>query len=300
MNWTYFQRLPEIVAMLSSAEHYVTARLAKYHINNRRDSLQDQLMLYDYLNKNYFIISCNRTNLFEYAISWCFYAYTKKLNAFSAQEKKEIYSKLTADSIYIDPKVMTNHLNNYLEYEDWVQAHFQVNATYNYEIDSQNLEHYCRKLNLVKRSWQDNYGIDWNDFNRCHYIQSDTSDIALQLTNTGKSDIKLLTSAMLDEHLPSVSKVDYAMVQQDFLQRHIDKYRNISADIVSLVDQKILPNGIPIKLQTLAEKYKLVQNIDECLETYNRWAVKNGAVTYTNLDLANQAVSEIKYWYDIT
>lgn len=302
-NWTYFQTLPEIVNLLSSTDHYVTARLAKYHINNRKDTLQDQLLLYEYLNKNFYIISCNRTNLFEHAISWAFYAYTKKLNAFSHQEKQEIYEKLTANKLYIDPKVLTNHLDNYRKYENWVTSHFQVNATYNYEVDSQDLEGYCKKLNIFNNynSWNQHYGISWNDFNRCHYIQSDTSNISLQLTNSSSATDGLLPLGATSTDLVTTKATgtNYVLEQQKFLEKNINNYNQTYNSIIEMADRGIVPNGIPIKLQTLLEKYSLIHNINECLDAYNEWATKNSVMTYTRVDLANQAISELKYWYDI-
>jgi hypothetical protein len=300
-NWTYFQTLPEIINLLSSTDHYVTARLAKYHINNRKDSLQDQLSLYEYLNNNFYIISCHRTNLFEHAISWSFYAYSKKLNAFSHDEKQEIYKKLTANHLYIDPKILTKHLDAYVNYEKWVDTHFQVNATYNYEIDSRDLESYCNKLNIFSdnSSWERNYGISWDNFNRCHYGHSDTSNITLQLANLANSRQVPLLSNIRDNVLPVETEKNYQLIDQEFLQKHNANYAICQDNIASLVSQNIIPNGIPIKLQTLAEKYNLIQNFDECLEAYNLWAMKNNAPNYTKIDLANQAIDELKYWYNV-
>lgn len=48
-------------------------------------------------------------------------------------------------------------------------------------------------------------------------------------------------------------------------------------------DQGILVSGIPIKLHTLHEKAQLISNIDQCLLSYNQWAVNTGrdfAISY--------------------
>ena len=62
-HWGYHQTLPEIQDLLQSADHYKTSRLAHYHIVNRQDSINDQIKFYEYLNENFFIISCRRENL---------------------------------------------------------------------------------------------------------------------------------------------------------------------------------------------------------------------------------------------
>ena len=56
--WGYYQSLPEVIDLLSSVDHFKTSRLAHYHLVSRKDSLDDQIKFYEYLNKNFFIISC--------------------------------------------------------------------------------------------------------------------------------------------------------------------------------------------------------------------------------------------------
>jgi hypothetical protein len=85
--WGYHQSLEEIVSLLDSADHYKTSRLAQYHIRNRQDSLADQLSFYQYLNDNFFIVSCRRHNVFEHVLSWALTKVTKKLNVYSPEEK---------------------------------------------------------------------------------------------------------------------------------------------------------------------------------------------------------------------
>ena len=86
-TWGYYQTLEEIVNLLKSVDHYKTSRLAHYHLRNRKDSLQDQLPFYKYLNENFFIISCRRENVFEHALSWGINKITQNINVYSAEEK---------------------------------------------------------------------------------------------------------------------------------------------------------------------------------------------------------------------
>lgn len=300
-NWKYFQSLSEVIDMLESVDHYKTARLAKYHIKNRQDPLPDQLRFYRYLNDNFFIIACNRHNLFEHALSWAFYAYTKRLNVFSPGEKEALYKRLTANKIYIDPTILVKHLDNYVEYEKWVDDHFHINATFNYETDSKDLEGYCNRLNIFDNTnnWQNTYGMSWNDYNKCHYILSDTSNIALKLDNAG-TPVALFPSAIKEstDVIHCAPHGQYQIVQQQFLEKHIIQYNHISDTISSMVVNGVMPSGMPIKLQTLAEKYMLVQNIDEVLDAYNNWALQKGTrPTYTADQLASLAVNELQNWY---
>jgi hypothetical protein len=98
-GWGYFQSLPDIIDMLSSVDHYKTSRLAHYHLINRNDSLDDQLKFYEYLNTNFYIISCRRDNLFEHGLSWAIQAHSKKLNVYSPQEKINDFQKVRVKKI---------------------------------------------------------------------------------------------------------------------------------------------------------------------------------------------------------
>ena len=301
-DWTYFQSLSEVISMLESVDHYKIARLAKYHIKYRQDPLHDQLKLYRYLNDNFFIIACNRNNLFEHAVSWSFFAYTKQLNVFSHEEKQALFKRLTTNKLYVDPNVLVRHLNNYVEYQSWVDDHFHINATFNYEKDSRDLEGYCERLNIFdsNNNWQNTYGMSWNDYNKCHYILSDTSNIALKLDNAS-TPVELLSHNKNEstDIVPVAQSANYQLVQQQFLEKNIVQYNNIKDSISNMVASGVMPNGIPIKLQTLAEKYMIVSNIDEILDAYNNWALQKGNFpTYTVDQLAALAVDELQHWYD--
>lgn len=301
-NWTYFQSLTEVINMLESVDHYKTARLAKYHIKNRQDPLPEQLKFYRYLNENFFIIACNRNNLFEHAISWSFFAYTKRLNVFTPEEKQLVFERLTANKLYIDPSILIKHLDNYVEYQTWVSDHFHVNATFNYEKDSKDLEGYCDRLNIFDKdnNWQNTYGLSWNDYNKCHYIVSDTSNIALKLDNARTPTALFpLPANKSTDIVPGELQTQYQLVQKQFLEKNIVQYNHIKDNINDLVVSGVMPAGIPIKLQTLAEKYMLVQNINEILDAYNNWALQKGNYpTYTVDQLAGLAVDELQHWYN--
>ena len=96
----YHQSLSEVVDLLSSVDHYKTSRLALYHILQRNDSIAEQVEFYKYLNENFFIISAQRENLLEHAISWVIVTHSKKLNVYSPLEKQNIFAQ---------PRVLHNY-----------------------------------------------------------------------------------------------------------------------------------------------------------------------------------------------
>jgi len=307
-TWGYYQTLEEVVQMLGSVDHYKVSRLAQYHLINRKDKLEDLLSFYQYINDNFYIISAQRTNLFEHALSWCVVAFTKELNIYDHQEKIKIFQTLYKKKITIDQTVFENYLDKYLVYLEWVDSHFRVNSIFNYDKDVHNLEKYVNGLDIFPedqpiKTWKEHYGISWNDWNSCHYLISDTSgfsksisqDAPIQLLN-GPENTALPTTAMTIEKL--MSRTSLSTTHQEFLKGNIQNYVKAYADIGKLVINRTLIHGMPIKLQTLAEKAIPVKNFEECIDTYNNWSIKNSRKHQVSLnDLGVTALDEIKAWY---
>lgn len=183
-KWGYHQSLKEIVELLDSADHYKTSRLAQYHIKNRQDPMPDQISFYQYLNENFYIISCRRHNVFEHALSWALTKVTKKLNVYSSEEKIQHFFDLYKNGIVIDPTSLLQTLETYKSYLEWCENHFNVASYFYYDQHLQNIESYILNLPIFAGqtqliSWQQQYGIDFNTWNRCHYLKGDLGSIAM-------------------------------------------------------------------------------------------------------------------------
>lgn len=306
-KWGYYQNLEEIVNLLDTTDHYKVSRLAQYHLLNRQDSLNDQLSFYKYINDNFFIISAQRENLFEHALSWCIVSFSKQLNVYSHEDKISTFKNLYKKRISVDQTVFENYLNKYLKYLEWVDNHFQINAVFNYEKNVHNLENYVNGLDIFPadqeiKTWQEHYGISWNEWNRCHYLISDMSGFS---ANTTSSTPLLESPVNTDIPLNSMditqlmTRSSLSSNHQYFLQTNINKYADVYKDMLSMVVDRTLIDGVPIKLQTLAEKAMLIKNFKECVDTYNTWSSKNNLTHRITLDsLGAQAYEEIKTWYD--
>ena len=276
-SWGYHQSLESIAQMLNECNHGVVSRLAHYHIKNRRDSIEDQLAFYQYLNDNFYIIAARRQNLFEHAMSWAISVESKKLNVYSAQEKYDVYNKITTRKIDVHNDVIDKYLTAYDEYTRWVDDHFRVNSYFEYERDLPNIENYILNLNVFDRNprpvnWEDKFDISWQDWNRMHYLLS-------------------------------LVHFDYEFSQEEkkFMSDSIDIYTKCRIYIQDLQDQGVLVSGIPIKLHTLTEKSNLISNINQCLTYYNKWVghhCPSYAVSYSPQELTRVAMIESKQWTD--
>ena len=85
---------------------------------------------------------------------------------------------------------------------------------------------------------------------------------------------------------------------REFLNTNSTNYVNAYKTISNLVDDRTLIAGIPIKLQTLAEKALLVKNFKECLDTYNDWSNASSIGKFLSIEnLGNSALTELETWY---
>lgn len=306
-SWGYFQSLSEIRDLLDSVKHYKTSRLAHYHIKNRQDTMADQVPFYNYLNDNFFIISAQRDNLLEHALSWCIYTHSKKLNVYGHQEKIDTFADLYRNKITVPPEAMIKYLNQYKEYLAWVDNHFTVSSYFRYDQDLANIEEYILNLAVFndkpRKTWQDTFQIGFQDWNMCHYLFSDLSGLSNQLPDYSQR-LKLEYNGTQSKYqLQSLSVSDVgsslSVLDQKFLIEHKDKYNRAQVGIQELVDNKILVTGVPIKLQTMMEKKLLVNNFNQCVEVYNQWVAANGIGTmYTEEQLGAIVSNEIREWHN--
>ena len=286
-NWGYHQTLPEIVDMLQNAPHYKTSRLAHYHIRRRQDTIADQLPFYQYINDNFFTIVARRSNLLEHALSWCIYVRSKKLNVYSAQEKFDAFADIYFNGIIIERDNLVKYLADYRDYLQWVDCHFRVDSYFDYELQMPRLEKYILGLgifeNQTPRSWNTAFGIEFADWNRCHYLSSDMSAVPLLSNQT-------YSIARVNQSLSTVDK--------NFLQQHGRQYIRSRQHIQELVDKKVLTTGIPIKLQTMREKRELVRNWNDVVTWYNEWVNANGlGDVYNDAVMLEHAANEIQNYH---
>jgi hypothetical protein len=240
--WGYHQSLREVVDLLSGADHYKTSRLAHYHIKNRRDSLEQQIPFYQYLNDNFYIISCRRHNVFEHALSWCLSKITKKLNVYSGDEKIDTFFDLYKTGLDIDPNSLIQTLNAYRDYVKWCNDHFNVANYFYYDEHLPCIEKYILNLPIFSKqtkllSWQDNFDMDFDTWNRCRYIESDLGTLALdhpekfaQLADHTKTtkisaELRLFFTGyhnVLDPDWPTISTVEEYKNLPEQIRREVE------------------------------------------------------------------------------
>ena len=308
-EWGYYQTLSEIENLLKSVDHYKTSRLARYHIVSRQDTIAEQLKFYDYINKNFYVISCRRENLFEHAISWGIHSHSKQLNVYSVEEKINVFQNIYKNKISVPKETLLHHLDNYKNYISWADTNFNIQSYWNYDIDVKNIEKYILNLdfmqNNVNNTWKEMFGQDFNTWNACHRI---LPNLKLLDHATATKKIKILTKPISEaawnrlkgpdwpqtavEYVNSTSNLPITVDNEikklfnetslsvtneeyTFLEKNLTLYVDTNIQLLKLVGNGFLVTGIPLKLQSLREKKLIIKNFDQCIEWYNQWVETN-------------------------
>ena len=165
---------------------------------------------------------------------------------------------------------------------------------------------FVNKYNSVKDdSWPDvTTPKDWEnlpdsikdeciqDFELDFYL--DTITICKNRLNKSLQQYKVIVDSTESE---KIKKLCWK-ANESFLNSTKDSYSLALDQISKYVDAGLIPNGIPIKKHTLADKLHLVENLTECTDTYNQW-IKTRPHLGTPIDsetLANRLNQENEYW----
>ena len=300
-NAGYTQSLINVAGLLNSVDHYKICRIAYYLIKARGDSLQDQQYFYEYLNKHFYIIKCQRNNLFEYALSQGIQMFTGSYNAFSALEKIELCENLYKSKMTLTEHQLRENLDLYKIYDEWSDINFRIDKEFTYETHINDIESFILSLDFMtanNNTWEDMFGISWTDWNTCHRMfpnlllhnnNHNPNEEVMRLTtdksNTTHEPIDEIKTIMaINQNSTSLS---IPLKDFNFLEANVKKYVETNKHIESLVKNKNLMRGIPLKLQSLKEKQEIIINFDECIDWYNKWVSDNDYGTMCDKETLN-------------
>jgi hypothetical protein len=263
---------------------------------------------------------------------------TKKLNVYDAYEKIDTFYEIYKSGVTLDPVVFERQLDAYKLYINWSEQHFDIASYFNYEQDIPRLEQYILDLPVFSAqsnrvTWDQNFGISFNDWNKMHYARSDLNYLPLDKPSDLKKAILEQTDIVKHYqhhaplHWPAVHSLDdvanlpldlqhqcaqdiidqKGMVpllpkyQQQMLSPFIYGYNQAQHTINQMIDLGIIINGPPIKKQTLSDKQKTIRNFDQLIEIYNNWVLAHPDIAspVTDQDLVNKTHTESEFWNSI-
>lgn len=239
-NWGYYQSLEEVISLLESADHYKTSRLAHYHLLRRNDTIQSQLKFYEYLNKNFYIISCRRTNLFEHALSWAINGHSKQLNVYHPFDKIKIFEEIYKNGITVSEETLKNHLTRYKNYIEWSDKHFNIQTHFNYEDFIGNVDSYIMNLDFMKNSnnvsWSNTFNQSFDDFNTCHKLIPDIKLYENRFNQQADITVNNITMENSWNNIKGVDWPEFKMIENGSTMQGVPAA--IKAEIQQLKDEK--------------------------------------------------------------
>jgi len=230
----YSQTLVEIANILqeSQTETSLVSRLAKYHLENRKDSAQDCYEFYSFLNKHFEKkIMCVRENIFEYAMSWSIRDRSGVLNVYDEQDREKVLAVSE-----VDEKYFMHKCKEYVQYIDWMEQHFPNVEKISYEDTVKKSDQVMQRITGYANTFMDKFDKPLS------YMLS-TEHIFLK--NKRQSDLS-------GDELRSL--IRYRMSCKEMIER-----------------KKIIHN-IPFKNTTLADKKRQIKNFNNCLDKFYNFA----------------------------
>jgi hypothetical protein len=233
----YSQTLVEIANILqeSQTETSLVSRLAKYHLDNRKDPTEDTHPFYEFLN-SFFTkkIMCVRKNIFEYAMSWSIRDRSGVLNVYDKQDRYKVLRVSEVDESYFIEKCQ-----EYVKYIEWTETNFPEAQQISYEDMMINSDRVMEELTGYKETFSKKFGMPLTSLIKTEYeyFNSRTKD---QYQNT-----------LADEDAKALVKYRYACNK--------------------MIEQNIIMN-VPLKNTTLIDKKKQIKNFDKCLGKFYNFA----------------------------
>jgi hypothetical protein len=234
----YSQKLEEIIELIKKSDKntQIVSRLAKYHLDARRDSIQSQEKFFNFLNSFYEKkIMCIRNNIFEYALSWSIRERSGVLNVYDRKDKRSVMEVSEVDEDYFLKKC-----NEYVDYVYWIQDNFPNIEQVSYEDMITKSDFTIEKIIGYKDTYNKNFGVNLSLILKMEY-----DFFNLLITENNK-------------------KFSYTKEEKKALVL----YKRLSG---TLVDKKIII-GHPIKNTTLGDKKEQIKNFDRCLDKFYSFA----------------------------
>ena len=261
----YTQTIADICHKLLITGNFLVSRIARYHITNRLAEREENYAdLYRECNRKFnTIIFCAR-DPFEYALSWSIRKNSGKLNVYSVAERIDAHGVGVKEPIDLDH--FQSKLDQYAEYEYWAQDNFNITKKVNYDDLHNDVDQQMQDITGLEHTVKDKTGMSLQDYSRYRYLLSmykQTKD--MQYFFNGIDVIEQMCNL-------------HGMIEQlDYTRR--------------------LPNTMPIKMNTMANKRSRVTNFDQAVKTYNDWALKGNRHAIVTEEIIKNKIDTEKQIY---
>ena len=248
----YTQSLNEIANIVMKQEQTtLVSRLAKYHLDNRKDPAVDCQNFYKFLNAQFDKkIMCVRENIFEYAMSWSI-RNGSGLNNLYDKEDRDIVAQVTE----VDEDYFLMKCQQYVKYIEWVEHNFPEVETVSYEKMVKDSDAVINKLTGYEGTFTEKIGLPLSSLlaNEYNFLKNKSE------SNLSKEELKAL--------------VKYKQTCTELLKKKITI--NVPLKSTTLTDKQNQVKNFDVCLDKF---YKFAKNhnwIDQSIATYDFWNEKD-------------------------
>lgn len=260
------QTVSEICDLITSTKNNLVSRIAQYHITGRLKKRKENYQnLYDTCNTKFDkIFYCTR-DPFEYALSWSIRQKTNTLNVYSVEERNQIHGEEIKH--IIDLNFFKNKLKKYSDYEYWAEDNFNITRTVGYNDMHHSVDAMMKELTGLDHNVKDRFEISLQDYSTFRYNSS------------------LYTQNRNPQCIPSKG---INLAGKLALHKFIDK--------IDYAENK-MPDGFPIKMNTLQDKQNRIKNFEDSVDTYNKWTTTtNSHTSISQQDIDERIITESKIY----
>ena len=246
-SFNYSQSLDDVIALLQQSKFSLVSRLAKYHLDSRKDELTSQKKFYNFLKSfNDKILVCRRKNIFEYAMSWSIREKSQVLNVYQKKHRVAVREVDDVNSLFFLKKC-----EEYVRYVQWIEENFK-----DYDYDVVYYEDFATDPDKEIKRIFDIDNIFENTFG------------------------EKLGAIFQNEYLIANRRVSLED-RAKFVP--LLKYKKT---MLKLEKQQILPAGIaaPIKNTSLEDKKRMINNFDQCQELFYNFARQHNWIDTSNVN----------------
>ena len=246
-NLGYTQTLDQIINILNKSykDTQLVSRLAKYHLDSRKDALLKQEKFFSFLNNFYQKkIMCVRENIFEYAMSWSIRHKSGVLNVYGRQDREKVIQVSEVDENYFIKKCQ-----EYVDYQLWIEQYFPDVEKISYEKLVTDSDTVVEQLIGYKNTFKNAFNMSLSSLLRIEY--------------------QFFNSLTLKNTQQTLTKEE---------QKALFLYKSYSNSLI----KKGIILGHPIKNTTLEDKMKQIKNFNQCLKKFYSFAKNHNWIDQSN------------------
>ena len=225
----YSQTLEDIMSLLKKSKFSLVSRLAKYHLDTRKDPLLSRTQFYEFLNQfNDKILVCKRKNIFEYAMSWSIREVSKVFNVYNKKDRDIVHNVNLVNVSFFLKKCQ-----EYVKYIEWIDKNFQNHEVVYYEDFALDPDKKIKDIFNIDSVFENAFGEKLAEIFKKEYLISNR-----KIDLTDKSNFKSL------------------LKYKDTMTK-LEKKSILPSGIAA-----------PIKNTTLQDKKNMINNYNECKEIF--------------------------------